>query len=171
VFDAHSPSLAHARHESRSEPLPLQTGVGLSHSESFRHCTHVRVAVSHAWLVQSLFDTQATQAPVATSQTWFVLVPQSELDVHWTHWPALTPVVAHSGVGAAQSVAVQALQAPPGSHTDVAPVQSVAVHVRQTWLAVSQIGVGRAHCVSVEHWSTGPDVSQSRCALSKSPCT
>ena len=108
----------------------MQTGVGFPHSESFRHCTHARVAVSHASLVQSLFARQATQTPVGTSQTWFVLVLQSELDAHWTHWPALVPVVEHAGVGAAQSAAVQARHAPPGSHTGVEPVQSVATHAR-----------------------------------------
>jgi hypothetical protein len=174
VFVAQSASLAHARHESRSEPLLLQTGVGLAHSESFTHCTHVRVAVSHAWLEQSLLARHPTQTPVCTSQTWFVLALQSGLDVHWTHWPAVVPIVAHAGVGATQSAAVHARHAPPGSHTGVAPVQSVPVQARHTWLASSQIGVGREHCVSVVHWGVGdagPAVSQSMRALSKSPCT
>jgi hypothetical protein len=193
VFAAHSASSTHARHVSR---LALQTGVGLSHSESSRHCTHMCVAASQALLVQSLPVTHATQAPVAVSQAWLVLVVQSAFDAqprhvpvvasqmlvgatqaawsvasHCTHRPAFAPVVSQTGVAPVQSAAVHARHAPPGSHTGVAPVQSADEHARHVWLVASQIVIGSAHCAAVVHGVGGPAVAQSRCALSKSPCT
>ena len=185
----------------------VQTGVGLLHSESFRHCTHEWLVVSHTPIEQSVFWTQATHCPVPVSHAWFVLPEQSEFEVqprhscvvpsqmgvepehcestrhathvsfvgshtgvgdeqslferHATHLPALAPVVAHSGVGAVQSLAVQARHVSvPVSQMGVLPEQfALLVHATHVPLVVLQAGVGATHALwfVAEHWPQAPE--------------
>jgi hypothetical protein len=169
-FPAHSLSCSHPRHVFAVPASPvLHTGVGLLHSESSTHCTHVWFAVSHTPLEQSASTTQATHAPMAVSQTWLLLVLQSAFEVHARHACdvasqtglvevlqsvfAMQPThvdvtVSHTAVGATHAACCVASHwthrpafVPPVSHTGVAPVQSVVLQPRQVFVVESQMGV------------------------------
>jgi len=101
VLAEQSLSPAQPRQVSRGALVVLQTGAGLLHSESFTHCAHVWVAVSHALLAQSVFCTHPTHTPAGTSQTWLVPPAQSAAEAH----PRQVPdVVSQKAVGATQAV-------------------------------------------------------------------
>ena len=173
-----------------------QTGVGLLHSVSSRHCWHVWLVVSHTPWLQSEFCMHATQRPVATSHALFepeaqsTLVAQprhvwlvpSQMGVlplqfafapHATHSPAAAPLVSHTGFAPVQSAALHARHAcAVASQMGAAPVHC-ALDRQPTHapVAVSQFGVAPVQVAFDEHTLEGPDTSQSMRALSNSPCT
>jgi len=181
----------------RQVSLEPQTGVGLLHSVSSRHCWHVWFAVSHTPWLQSELCMQATQRPVATSQAlfepeaqstfvaqprhvWFVpsqmgvLPLQLAFEPHATHCPAADPLVSHTGLLPVQSAGLHARHAcEVVSQMGVSPVHcALVMHPTHAPVAVSQIGVvALVQLVFDEQIVEGPDTSQSMRVLSNSPCT
>lgn len=83
------------------------------------------------------------------------------VDAHWTHSPAVTPVVEQVGVGEKQSVAWHARHVfENASQMGVAPEQFAFVaHAAQRPVAVAQNGVGATHATWFvdEHCPQAPD--------------